>query len=274
MGTYLRSNSGSFLRNSSGKLLKQNYIMGNGFKCGSGSSGIYLNVKLRNLTLNSLYNLELCFENTSFISQGGILKLVDSNSKVIAINNWDTSGNIIFYANAINSGSRLVNSLFKKWINWGITGIFSSNTDNLVKINGTTSGTFTNGNTIPASGLVTSLQLNNTGVNISSVPNTIRSAALFYEFRLINRLLDVTEILYNANNGTFNDPYSKLALEIWYKFEQAEILDFSDALNGSDMRVGIRDFSGNNRHAEIINLPAGTTQEKCDYANANLFQLY
>ena len=54
--------------------------------------------------------------------------------------------------------------------------------------------------------------------------------------------------------------------------QKAEILDFSAAQDGSDMRVGVRNFgSVINGHGEIIGLPAGTLEEQVDYANANLF---
>ena len=51
-----------------------------------------------------------------------------------------------------------------------------------------------------------------------------------------------------------------------YTNDKAEILNI-----GNGDFVGVRDNSGNDYHGEIEGLPAGTLQEKLDYANANLF---
>ena len=88
---------------------------------------------------------------------------------------------------------------------------------------------------------------------------------------IFDRYVSQGEHLYFHNNGLGNDTqsYQGVILDIRCKF--AEILDFSLLQDGSDMRVGCRDYSGFNRHGEIMNLPAGTLQQKTDYANANLF---
>ena len=88
---------------------------------------------------------------------------------------------------------------------------------------------------------------------------------------ILDRYVSPGEHLYFHNNARGNDTqsYQGVILDIQCKF--AEILDFSILQNGSDMRVGCRDYSGFNRHGEIMNLPAGTAQQKVDFANANLF---
>jgi len=86
-----------------------------------------------------------------------------------------------------------------------------------------------------------------------------------------SRILTSAEISYYYNNKLGSEPQSTAGLEIDLHNDFAEILDFSALQNGSDMRVGCRDYSGFNRHGEIMNLPAGTLQQKLDYANANLF---
>lgn len=91
------------------------------------------------------------------------------------------------------------------------------------------------------------------------------------QFAIFNRELTSSEYLYYYNNGLFNDLQSLVGVMILYKNDKAEILDFSVAQDGSDLRVGVRDYSGFNRHGELMNLPAGTTQYKLDYANTNLF---
>ena len=51
-------------------------------------------------------------------------------------------------------------------------------------------------------------------------------------------------------------------LMVWYKFEKFENLDFSSFQDNSDIRLGIRDLSGKNRHAFPVNMdinPASPT---------------
>lgn len=86
-----------------------------------------------------------------------------------------------------------------------------------------------------------------------------------------NRIINSGEFYYFLDNKLGNNPQSILDIELDIKCDKAEILDFSSLQDGSDMRVGCRDYSGFNRHGEIMNLPAGTLQQKVDYANANLF---
>lgn len=88
---------------------------------------------------------------------------------------------------------------------------------------------------------------------------------------LFDRKLTLAELIYLESNRLFSDLQSRVGLFGDYIFNKAEILDFSPMQNGSDMRVGCRDISGNNRHAELMSLPAGTIEQKVDYANANLF---
>ena len=81
-------------------------------------------------------------------------------------------------------------------------------------------------------------------------------------FRLYNRALTTTEIALNYNNGVGENPCVTENLLFWYKFDQFETLDFSALQDGSDMRLGIRDLSNNNRHAQPINMdtnPASPT---------------
>lgn len=90
-------------------------------------------------------------------------------------------------------------------------------------------------------------------------------------FVLYDRLIPDAEIKYHVANLSGNELQSAVGLHVFLKLDFAEILDFSIAQYGSDMRVGCRDYSGNNRHGEIMNLPAGTLSEKLAWANANLF---
>lgn len=273
MGTYVKNSAGVFLK-SGGKLFKQNYNIGKGFR---GTSAIYGTTKLRGLSLSTQYSIEVCLNRPTYIQYGGVFKLT-SISAVLNFNNWDTTAQPSFHCGAVSPAnqSRRVNNYLKTWMCFNVNGSFATNSDSLVYANSANAvAAFGNNTNYPVlNGDLTSLVINSTGYHLSTGASTARGNWDFYEFRLFDCLFINSEIVFNANNGTFNDPFSNLALKLWYKFELAEILDFSDALDGSDMRIGIRDFSGNNRHLELIGLPAGTTQEKLDYANANLFVTY
>jgi|GEM_PF-1584826 len=91
---------------------------------------------------------------------------------------------------------------------------------------------------------------------------------------LFNRELSEVEYRYLYNNRLGRDLLSKDGLLLDLHNNRAEILDFSEEQDGSDTRVGIRDFSGNNYHGEIMNLPAGTLEEQLSYANVNLFKSF
>lgn len=81
--------------------------------------------------------------------------------------------------------------------------------------------------------------------------------------RLYNRYLTLAERNHNKNNLLGNEPYRTNGLLGEYKFNLAEILNFKDVQNAC-----VRDELGQN-HARLINLPAGTLQEKVDYVNNN-----
>lgn len=116
-----------------------------------------------------------------------------------------------------------------------------------------------------------SIQLS-AGVHLSGESiNRYTTRVLYNRYILINRDLSLAEYLYFYNNNLGNDLQSTTGVDIDLHCEKAEILDFSPLQDGSNMRVGCRDYSGYNRHGEIMNLPAGTLQQKLDFANANLF---
>ena len=74
------------------------------------------------------------------------------------------------------------------------------------------------------------------------------------EFRFYNRNLTQSEVLLNYNGGVGNNPCLTEILDFWYKFEKFETLDFSQLQDNSDLRNGVRDFSGKNSHAQPVNM--------------------
>lgn len=82
------------------------------------------------------------------------------------------------------------------------------------------------------------------------------------DFRIYKKQLPKSQIALNYNAGLGNNPSETEFLWAWWKFKEFEMLDFSALQNGSDMRLGIRDFSGNNFHLLPVNMdtnPASPT---------------
>jgi hypothetical protein len=90
------------------------------------------------------------------------------------------------------------------------------------------------------------------------------------EVVVYNRLITTQERLYIYNNRSGNEPATLTGCVGWYHLDKAEILDFSALQNGTDLRAGMRDYSGNNNHGEFVNVPAGTNAERVAYVNNNL----
>lgn len=74
------------------------------------------------------------------------------------------------------------------------------------------------------------------------------------ELRFYNRKLPITELVQNDANGAGANPTITEGLFAWYQFENFEMLDFSEYQDNSDLRLGIRDMSGNNNHAWVQNM--------------------
>lgn len=85
-------------------------------------------------------------------------------------------------------------------------------------------------------------------------------------FTLFNRTVTDNELKYYYNNRIGNEFQTTSGIIIDMLMNKAEVIN----ILGVDQPC-IRDYSGNNNHGIIQNLPAGTAQQKVDYANANLF---
>lgn len=97
------------------------------------------------------------------------------------------------------------------------------------------------------------------------------SVSLNCELLIYDRVISDAEIKFNVSNMNGSSPLSLNGVHVYLKMSKAEILDFSTLQDGSDMRVGCRDYSGFNRHGQIMNLPVGSLEDQLAYANANLF---
>ena len=90
-------------------------------------------------------------------------------------------------------------------------------------------------------------------------------------FLVFNRIISKQEVDFVFSSGNGSNPQSVIGLSLDIITNKAEILDFSALQDGSDLRVGCRDYSGFNRHGQIMNLPVGSLEDQLAFANANLF---
>jgi len=104
---------------------------------------------------------------------------------------------------------------------------------------------------IYSSGLTSTLNLGIDAVAISAqTDGSLPSNTKLDEFRIYNRVLLLTELNLNDNYGVGNNPSTTENLLGWYTFEEFKMLDFSALQDGSDMRLGVKDVSGKNNHAQ------------------------
>jgi hypothetical protein len=74
------------------------------------------------------------------------------------------------------------------------------------------------------------------------------------EMRVYNIILSAAQVQLNYNNGVGENPCVTEFLDNWYKFEEFENLDFSVLKDNSDIRLGMRDFSGKGNHLQPISM--------------------
>lgn len=103
--------------------------------------------------------------------------------------------------------------------------------------------------------ITSSMNLTVVGVSIAGqVDGTLCSNTKLDEVRFYNRKLLLDELVLNDNSGVGNNPSTTENLFAWFKFEEFETLDFSVQQDNSDLRLGVRDLSGHNNHAQQFNM--------------------
>ena len=258
--TILKQNQGNKIlrQNQGGKILKSNYNFGKAFKP---SSSIYIQTLPYNFTAQP--SVELWVNQIGSPGNVGYFRMVYSTGEVYGLGAFNLEprggriGDIPELRNG-NAATQFVHLVLRS----DSTVLKRLMANNLQSVSGT------GADTMP--GLVNVMQI---GRGISSLSNDNRSTERPIALvRIYDRTLTDAEIAYQYNLGLGNEALYTTSLTHEFKMQKAEILDFSAAQDGSDMRVGVRNFgSVVNGHGEIIGLPAGTLQEQVDWANANLF---
>ena len=254
-----KNTEGKVLMSAGGKLIKQSYDFGKAFQ---NTMGLDNYIQVAGLSFLSSYNyLTFCnIVQTQGITRSWIT--IHSGANYYS-HNQSTNGFCSVSYNAIsNHGQDLGGITFS-----GVGGFFCSlfsipNDTSFLKMNNLTN-TYTGPRAVNRS-----IDKITIGLFILAASNAVNK---YNRVLVFNRDLSTSEFLYFYNNKNGNDPQSSVGIVLDLHNNFAEILDFSPLQNGSDMRIGCRDYSGFNRHGEIINIPAGDLTTKLAWANANLF---
>jgi len=92
-------------------------------------------------------------------------------------------------------------------------------------------------------------------LNIFAITVNSWYGSQFYdELRIYEKNLTSEQIIYNYNNGIGNNPSITEDLLVWYQFEKFENIDFSAAQDGTNILLGLKDYSGKNNHGQPINM--------------------
>jgi hypothetical protein len=252
----LKTQAGKVLRNKIGKVVKQNYKFGKCVKL-NGARGPYLSTNTNlGLSPNNFTIMYFCDRDLTTDSYMPLLEFTTDEGTgklycMLGINGLNMSkaelDNTAVVDQLTNLGSptALPNTNGRKFIairlSNEVTNNFTFQTNSTVKYQ--TSYNFT-GNLVKLHiGFVTQGAAFSQGQNITVI---------------FDRVVSDAEVTYFCNNLSGSDVQSFVGLKALYTMQAAEILDFSVAQDGSDMRVGVRDQSGNNNHLFYTNISAGT----------------
>lgn len=254
---YNNGSDGKILMSSAGKVIRQPYEFGNAFQNRMGLNN-YIRISSVNIpnTIYVIYHIN----RKDIIGTPDIIPL-NITDGVVTLNNYLALNATSTFYNSLRT--TILNTLYN--VNTSTPApicltYLSYTRDNTLKYIGVNL-TYTTNNTVPSAILGDIVNFNLNSSDRYKIAN----------FKVFNRNLSTSEISYCYNNATFSDLQSTAGIEINIPCNYAEILDFSTFQDGSDMRVGCRDYSGNNRHGQIMNLPAGPLSEQLAYANEYLF---
>lgn len=272
---FTNGEEGKILTSVGDRIIKQPYEFGNAFQNRMGLNNYIL---IGGLNLTQYYDALLWkFHNYVSSTYYNAFSLKNTNNDWYSVDTYRSVDNVtiynVFNKNQNSAASNLSTSLVGSQTTSNQTdlrrvSVLASNINTNQRGNSKASSLSTQTNSFA----IKEIYIGGSRPSNGTTPTYYSSASdRTNRFLLYSREISPEEFSFYYNNRLGNDPQSLNSLEIDLKCDFAEILDFSALQDGSDMRVGCRDYSGFNRHGEIMNLPAGTLQQKLDYANANLF---
>lgn len=246
------------------RIIRQPYEFGNAFQNKVGLSNY---VKILNPDLTNDYESIIITNNAySIISANTYFNIITSNGNNFNVNSYYGGGTTSWLALSKNGSDVAGSRLFRYAIGDQIRGVqYIFTTINQTVASGRLNGF------IGQSSPVTDFS-NASTIEIGKYSNIYTNSDLkLNRFVIFNRQLTTEERSYFYNNKIGSNLQSRVGMVLDIIMNKAEILDFSTFQDGSDLRVGCRDYSGFNRHGQIMNLPVGSLEDQLAFANANLF---
>ena len=253
-----------FKQNTGGKAMKQNYNFGNAIY-NAGINTIYIEVPYMVGRSTSQDMSVFMYLKNKRLTQGGFFQILNAAGHLFqASTDAFVDTHRFDYVTAVATGLR---SSPGKYIN--IAAIVSNKSVTAFLNNSSQTGV------VPTGVVVSNITKFRIGIsgNRGNSTLSIYMTSSIATFEYYERALPASEVTYRYSGGLGREVFSTNKLLLKYDFLYAEILDFSELQDGSDMRVGIKNTgSVLHAHAEIVGLPVGSLQDKLTYANANLFE--
>ena len=261
MSTKLFKNTeGKVLMSVGNKLIKQPYEFGLAFQNRMGLNNYILVSGLNLISDNYSVNLDFCRPLTISSTQDVFSAYNNSNQYLYTRFEGSTAVfSVVNNTNTFGVGQLLTNNFNPMTLSLGTDNL--DLTYKLKNQNQSINNIYTGKNN-PENTVFDKILI---GKNYASNTNYLNSGFWINRCVIKNRSINNSEFLYHYNNALFNE-YQDSEHYIDLRFNVAEVIN----IEGVDQPC-IRDYSGNNHHGIIMNLPAGTAQQKVDYANANLF---
>jgi hypothetical protein len=257
-GKILKSNDGN-------KVMKQNFNFGKSFT--SFTTSVYIK---SGYVVNHLqpFSILAYAEDTGAVGteSNGIFTIIDNNNDgpVVVGRYSGTNAYMLTQKSPYTGGgfAALINTPIDDLLKW-LSGVSSDGTNiSLIKNN-----SFIGSHPVNSLYQSTAVELR---IGVAAPFSYSAMRGKLDRFTIYDRAVSQAEINFAYNNGLGNELLNLTGLQVNYLMDKAEVLN-----NGSGDFAGVRDYSGNNnRHGEIIGLPAGTVQEQVDFANANYFTLW
>ncbi len=270
MSKVLVNSSGQVMKSNDGsKILKQNYNFGSKV-LGQSDLNQYLSINVPEsiILTDNAFSIVAWQQFPSGPSiatnQRGFYEVLDSENSGVNMRSNGETNSYCFLVNSGNTVEQLYTSSVNNAKEFNVFRQDSSGSEFLINSTSKTTSTYTPNGTIDLINILLTTQYATGGSDFNCA-----------FWMLFSRKISDTEVTYMYNNGLGNEALIIKNNLYWFKFNQAELLDFSDEQDESDLRVGVRNYGSIvNGHAEFIGLPDGTLEEQLEYANENYFELW
>lgn len=283
MSSIFKNSNGKILKNSNGKVIRKNYTMSKYFQLDieNGYTDNYLRIENPFGEGNSVPSKFSVMIRTSPIyyndgNRDGFWRMGSADNPTILSSSGRTSVTQTLYSSKTSEFDHTnTEYVAKSPVNFGYTdagkyGTLTVTVDDDLKQSFGYGNTYSNelnySNDIDYSAIIEFI-IGRSSRGSFFYESPISNAG-FYEILIYDRVITQAEHLHFWSNGAGNEPLSKVNLLARIKCNSVEECDFSTDQDGSDMRIAIPDLSGNTKHAQIMDLPDGTSEEQITFAKS------